>query len=229
MCICDSRSPALLEGLGWNSAPDAPTLAAQLRALGQKHSSNGGSGGDGSEAISAQRRRALAVAVPQLLQVRALLLIPAAACTQNGHGPHHERGAAVQGSCMLLDSIINTGFELCESHLESKRLIRELLQALSSVPPEQLHGIADTLSDAPVIWTGGGFTSIDRVAFGCVMSLFIPVSHVMRNVAGQWRDAVWTALCSIDQLGVCSQHLQVHATRAPGAPQPLPHSISPAA
>ena len=39
------------------------------------------------------------------------------------------------------------------------------LQALSSVPEERMQEVADALQGAPIIWTGAGFTAIDRVAF----------------------------------------------------------------
>lgn len=65
--VLEHRSPALLQGLGWSQPPAPLTLAAQLRALGQKH---GGSDDDGSgdSSIGPDKRRALAVAVPRLLQ-----------------------------------------------------------------------------------------------------------------------------------------------------------------
>lgn len=46
-------------------------------------------------------------------------------------------------------------------------LIRSLalLQALSNVPDQQMQEVAEALQGAPVIWTGAGFTAIDRVAF----------------------------------------------------------------
>ena len=42
-----------------------------------------------------------------------------------------------------------------------------VLQALSGPTAGELQAVVNLLADAPVIWTGAGFTAIDRVAFRC--------------------------------------------------------------
>lgn len=213
------RSAALSEGLGWGSPPDAVTLAAQLRALGARHS-NETSGGSGSAELT---RQGLAVAVPRLLQVKGAL----AASSRHGVAVHSNpdirkidlecrlcmrRRDALPGhvpcvaivlqvamagigrrprsaQALATVSLVALGERMtshdqhpvcrsaCHGFTGRERMTlsdhqplcaMSVSKALSGVPEARMQEVSEVLQGAPVIWTGAGFTSIDRVAFRCV-------------------------------------------------------------